>query len=272
MPEAVGIGGRAVVDAAVRLLDQRVERARALERFGVACFERGGGELRRDLAGLRAAHPVGDARRAAARRRSCPRSGAACARCRSRPRMRRRHLALLHDAGRSRRRGGCRPGSIRSAPTTREPLTNVPFVESRSCTQTPSPRTSIRAWRDEANSSPVEHEVVLAAASEGERRGVERELALPSRGSGCAGRRGAPTCACGVAAAEPGFRGCGRREDHAVLARRPAPVSRPRGADDAHDEDVEEHEEGDLEDEEELRRPSRRRWTIGAPIPARSRR
>jgi hypothetical protein len=34
-------------------------------------------------------------------------------------------------------------------------LTNVPFVDSRSCTQAPSPRTSIRAWRPDANSSPV---------------------------------------------------------------------------------------------------------------------
>ena len=104
-----GIGRGAVVDAAVRLLDERVDRFVPLEPVGVADLERRGGELRRDLAGLRAAHPVGDGEErrrddvvvlvaappapGVARDRVCPD----------------RHLSPPPRGGRSRRRGGRRP-------------------------------------------------------------------------------------------------------------------------------------------------------------------
>ena len=84
------------------------------------------------------------------------------------------------------------------------PVENVPFVEPRSCTQTPSCRGSKRAWRAEANSSPSSGDVVLAAAAD--RHGAEsssKSLALSSAGlltttsrprarSGCAARMPRP--------------------------------------------------------------------------------
>ena len=101
-----GVGRGAVVDEAVRLLDERVDPLRPLEPVGVAGFERRGGELRRDLAGLRAAHPVGDGEE---RRRddvvvlvaAPPAPGVACHRVGAD-----RHLSLPPRRGRSRRRGG----------------------------------------------------------------------------------------------------------------------------------------------------------------------
>jgi hypothetical protein len=59
-PRRARIGRGADEDAAIRLLDERVDAARPFEAVGVAALEHGGRELRRDLAGLRAAHPVGD--------------------------------------------------------------------------------------------------------------------------------------------------------------------------------------------------------------------
>src|SRR4051794_24640808 len=99
-----------------------------------------------------------------------------------------------------------------------------------------------------------EHEVVLPTPTDRDGRRVERELCSvfearaalhdePDRPA-----RPLPTT-------EPGCRGGCGCEDHAVLARRLPLASRQ--ADDAHDEEVEQHEEGDLEDEEYLRDPRR---------------
>ena len=55
------------------------------------------------------------------------------------------------------------PARRSRAPFRRAPLTNVPFVEPRSSTQTPSGRGSMRACRAEANSSRVEPDPASAS-------------------------------------------------------------------------------------------------------------
>ena len=86
-PHARGAGvvDRALVHAPVRLLDQLRRRAARRRRSRSRSLQRGGGERRGELAGLRAAHAVGDREERRRARRTRPRCGAACGRCRSRP-------------------------------------------------------------------------------------------------------------------------------------------------------------------------------------------
>src|SRR6185503_16450523 len=95
-----------------------------------------------------------------------------------------------------------------------------------------------------------EYEVVLPAPADGDRCRVEREL-RPILEARAALHDEPDRPARLLPAAEPRCcGGCGC-EDHAVLARRLPLTS--RRADHAYDEEVEQYEEGDLEDEEHLR-------------------
>ena len=151
-PTSAGSLVRALVDAAVRLLDQRRHLLRRRTRARIGLLERRGGELRGDLARLRAAHAVGDGEE---RRRDDVRvlvPAPLLARV-ARARVRRRR-SLPRTSARSRRRARRRRSTSLRGRSMRTPFTNVPFVEPRSCTQTPSRRGSMRTCRADANSSP----------------------------------------------------------------------------------------------------------------------
>src|SRR5436190_2788273 len=144
----VGVAARAVVDPAVRLLDQ-VGDALLAAAVRAGFLQRGGREARRDLARLRASHAVRDGEE---RRLDdvgvlvvpprATRIGDGCGAG--------DHWSYLRSVSPMRmmspcvRRRGC---------SSRAPFRYVPFVEPRSCTQTPSWRGSKRAWRADANSS-----------------------------------------------------------------------------------------------------------------------
>ena len=149
-------------------------------RAGIGLLERRGRELRRDLAGLRAAHAVGDReerRRDDVRVLVPPALLARVARAaRTAPTLMPRTSARSRRRGRRRRARACAAG--RCGRRSR----SVPFVEPRSCTQTPSRRGSMRACRADANSSPSIEHVVLPAAADRERRGVELVLLARARG------------------------------------------------------------------------------------------
>src|SRR5207245_5966085 len=134
-------------DTAVRLLDQRRHPLGARERAGIRFLERCRGELRCDLARLRTPHAV-----------------------RHREERRRDHIGILvptplaAGVARSGVRADSHASNLSSvAPTRttspctslrgrsmRTPFTYVPFVEPRSCTQTPSRRGSTRTCRADA--------------------------------------------------------------------------------------------------------------------------
>ena len=142
--------------AQVRGLDQLDDALLAARRRGRRCASVtvAGGERGGDLAGLRAAHAVGDRERAAARRRSSPRCGAASGPTFDSAR-RRGQILIARTSGRSRRSRTTSPGTSRRSPVRRMPFTKVPLVEPMSSTYTPSRRGSKRAWCAEANSSPA---------------------------------------------------------------------------------------------------------------------
>ena len=89
---------------------------------------------------------------------------------------------IPRTSARSRRRARRRRSTSFRGRSMRTPFTNVPFVEPRSCTQTPSRRGSMRTWRADANSSAVDHDVVLAAAPDRERRRRRARTRVPARG------------------------------------------------------------------------------------------
>ncbi len=132
IPEAASSSSRALVHAAVRLLDQLGDAALSVPRVSVTALgQRGRGERRGDLAGLRAAHPVGDReqRRVADERVLVPAPLPAGIR-----------LAVpLADFHGSNRRSvsptrTTSPGASRRSRVSRIPLTKVPFVEPTSST------------------------------------------------------------------------------------------------------------------------------------------
>ncbi len=124
------VDARALVHAAVRLLDERRDPRGAGEPAGIGVLERGGRELRRDLAALRAAHAVGDGEE---RRRDDVRvlvpaplpAGVRPARVRADL----RHSSNLRSVSPTRTTS---PGASLRASEMRTPFTYVPFVEPRS--------------------------------------------------------------------------------------------------------------------------------------------
>ena len=208
---------------AVRLLDQRRRRAPRRAR------RRSPPRARPPRAATRSRRPARRpsrprSRRAAARRRRRPRSGGACGPVSVTPcDAAEPHASTLRSVWPTRTTS---PLASRRGVVTRAPLTNVPFVEPRSSTQTPSRRGSKRACRAEANSSPSSGTVVLAAAADRDRHRVDRDLARPPSSAGLlrttssarcgrrepAGsrpRRGRGSCSPAAPAAGPGWR-CGR--------------------------------------------------------------
>ena len=176
-----GIGRGAVEDAAVRLLDERVDavasrrarRSRRLRAPTLRAATRPRRPARRPSRRRR--------RRAAARRRSCPRCGAACARCRSRLRTRRPARSALLDA---------EVGLADAEDVARaHPLgaDDARAVDERAVRRVEILHPDAVAARLDARVArggelvPVEDEVVLAAAPDGDRSGVERELRALSR-------------------------------------------------------------------------------------------
>src|SRR6266545_8295832 len=144
----VGIAARAVVDPAVRLLDQ-VGDAPLTPGVGTALLQRGGGEPRGDLAGLRAAHAVGDREQGRLDDVRVLVVPACAARIRDggdSP----DHLSYLRSVSPTRTMS---PSVSRRGCSRRAPLRYVPFVDPRSCTQAPSCRGSNRACRADAYSS-----------------------------------------------------------------------------------------------------------------------
>src|SRR5262249_32873463 len=144
------IPGRAVVHAPVRLRDP-LRDARLAAAVGAALPERCRGEPGGDLAGLRAAHPVGDGeeRRLADEgvfvAAPLPAGVGAAERLDDRD-----HDSYLRSVSPIRTTS---PGASRRSRVTRMPFTYVPFVEPMSSSHTPSRLISKRAWRPEAYSS-----------------------------------------------------------------------------------------------------------------------
>ena len=152
-------------------------------------------------------------------------------------------------ADRSGRCGRCRPRSSSRAVVTRAPLTNVPFVDPTSSTQRPSGRGSSIACRVErsrrrraGSRSRLRGRAVSASCS---------STVFPAGAQGCRAR------ACGrpglcddrlVAGAE--LVRLRRAQDDRLLRRRPE-IARDRSHD-GPDEEVEEHEEADLQREQRL--------------------
>ena len=147
-PGRLVVLARALVDPAVRLLDELDDalfgRQRARRRL---LARRGRSETRGDVARARASHAVRDCeeRRLADERVFV--APALAARVRDT-----RHVAQPHRSYRS----SVSPTRTRSPLASfrgfvsRAPLTNVPFVEPTSSTQTPSRRGWKRAWRMDA--------------------------------------------------------------------------------------------------------------------------
>src|SRR5262249_12799482 len=126
--------------APVRLLDQVDDPLLAAGR-GAALLQRGGSKPRRDLAGLGAAHPVGnrEERRLADVRVLVVTTLAPGVRDRAGAAD---HWSTLRSVSPDR---PASPIVSRRGRSRRPPFRNVPFVEPRSCTQTPSCRGSKRA-------------------------------------------------------------------------------------------------------------------------------
>ena len=131
-PRRRRVGGGALVDAQVRGLDQRDDALLAgRARIEVGLGDRGRRELGGDLAGLRAAHPVGDREH---RRRGdevvlvVP---PLAPDIRLRRRARDSHRSNLRSVSPIRTTS---PGTRRRSRSSRMPLTNVPFVEPMSST------------------------------------------------------------------------------------------------------------------------------------------
>src|SRR5438128_266315 len=144
----VRIGARPVVDTAIRLLDEGDDACLAAG-TGAALLQLCGGHPRRDLAGLRAAHPVGDGeerRLHDVRVLVVPSLAAGVGHARDPS----DHCSYLRSVSPSRTTS---PYFNRRGRSSRVPFRYVPFVEPRSCTQTPSCRGSKRAWRADAYSS-----------------------------------------------------------------------------------------------------------------------
>src|SRR5581483_6931373 len=147
-----GVGARPLVDAAVCLLDERCDALGPGEAARIGVLERRGSELRRHLARLRAAHAVRDREERRSENVRVLVTAPATARVRAAGiGADDRHASNLRSVSPTRTTS---PGARRRAPSMRMPFTYVPFVEPRSCTQTPSLRGSKRTCREDANSSP----------------------------------------------------------------------------------------------------------------------
>ena len=243
-PTVAGVVRRALVDAAVRLLDQLDDAVARRRRSRPLSLERAGGERRGDLARLRAAHAVGDREERRRDRRTRPRCGAACGPGRS-PAC---DAAILtaRTSGRSRRCGrrrrasacarasaGCRSRTCRSSSRCPRPRRRRGAARSARGaprrTRRPASGTSLFAPRPTV--SGCESSAILVAVVERRAREHDEpaELARGRLGDQARGRR------------------LLRREDHRLL--RQAQVARGR-ADDPPDEEVEQDEERELEGEQ----------------------
>ena len=132
------------------------------------------------------------------------------------------------------------------------PFTKVPFVEPSSSTQTPSARGSNRACRAEAYSSPLSSRSLFAA-----RPTVSAGASSGAALAGAERRAADDDEAAAAASVQAGEAACRARAPS--TRSRATQLSPPdvvelaaRGAHDAPDEEVEQHEEGDLEDEQQL--------------------
>src|SRR5207342_1678526 len=184
----LGVGARALVDAPVRHADRRPQRLLALMLDQVKLGEGLGTHARRELARERATHAVGDheERRAQEERVLV---GAA-------------NVAGLGQAGRI-DDTSCHPPArysscvwpivttspLRSTrrPETRSPFTNVPLVELRSSTTSPSWPWANRAWRPEAY--PSAPSGISRASSRPATRSRPRSISVPWGSSGLATTR-----------------------------------------------------------------------------------
>src|SRR5581483_11827807 len=243
-PRGRRIRGRALVDAAVRLLDQLRQPLGSGERARVRLLEGGGGELRRDLAGLRAAHAVGDGEE---RRRDDvrvlvvaplpPRVGRACKgadahRVRLRilePELR---LAHTHDVAVDELARAVDADAVDVRAVRRAEVVDPYAVAARLDADVAGRRVLVA----------VDRHVVLAAAADRERRRVELELGAAVEDA--ARRHAEPPGPDRLSDRSAGHRG---PEDEALL--RQPQVARG-GADDPPDEGVEEDEERDLQREQ----------------------
>ena len=99
-------------------------------------------------------------------------------------RRRARASLIARTAARSRRSGRRRRRAAGGARSTRSPFTQVPFVESRSTSQTPSRAGSMRAWWPDAYSSPSSDDRVVLGAPERDRHGADARAARPAGTAG----------------------------------------------------------------------------------------
>src|SRR5215204_5884172 len=203
-------------DPPVRLLDQLSHALLAAHPVGAGLPERGGGEPRGDLAGLRAAHPIGDREH---RRLDdvgvlvvAPLAPRMC----GEPDV---HASNLRSVSPTRITS---PETSFLGPSSFIPFTKVPFVEPTSSTQTPSRRGSTRAWCADANSSSPssmsfsEERPSVTGAESSVRSlstfsaGLERTTRLPVRARG---PRPAAAACCGASTKLS----CGSRTSRATV-------------------------------------------------------
>ena len=124
-------------------------------------------------------------RTAAARRRTRPRSGGACAPCRSARLRGRSASSRPRPAGRCGRSGSRRRRCSSRALVTRAPLTKVPLVEPASSTHRPSAAAVERRVAVRDGRVAVEPDRVLGSSADAGRRSVS-SIAVPRRSAGLA--------------------------------------------------------------------------------------
>src|SRR6266516_7943849 len=213
------IGARAGVHAPVRLLNEVID-AVLTACGGAALLQRGRGETRCNLSRLGAAHAVGDGKERRLADVGVLVPAPLATGIRDHPYMSEtRHCSYLRSVSPTRTMS---PRASRRGRSSRVPLRYVPFVEPRSCTQTPSWRGSKRAWRAEAYSSvsiamsfwpprPMVSPAELSSkSSPSSRSGLFTTTRRPVRGPG------REVCSPAVAGARMKL-SCGRRRSRAPV-------------------------------------------------------